>query len=188
MVQSQPPDVNVLPVGYRPRRLTARTVVAAVALTVLVAGLIPLYAALIDHKKQTGRVADRLSVVQGALAAYQGQQAGLLETEERISEVQSEIAGLTEEFGAIGQERAPRADSVEAAVAYLVPRVQIQSIVQMGNLVVVTGEAGSQALVLDYSGALLSSGEFVNVRILSMVNADPLGIAPDVTFSVALEG
>lgn len=188
MVQSHPPDVNVLPVGYRPRRITAKNAATIGLVAVLVIGLMPAYAAMVKQRELTSDVEDRLSIAEGALAAIQGQQAGLLQTEQRIYDVKSEIEQLTEEFGAIGQDRIPRADSVAAAVTYLVPRVYIESIIQMDDIVVLTGEAGSQELALYYSSELLESGEFANVRILSMVNADPLGLAPDVTFSISLEG
>ena len=188
MVQQQPPDVNVLPTSYRPRRISAKTAAAIGVAAALVLGLIPSYGAMVDQTEKTNEAEDRLVIAEGALLAIQGQQAGLLETEQRISEVRSQIQQLTDEFGTIGQNRVPRSDSVATAVAHLVPRVHLDSIFQMGDVVLLSGEAGSQALVLDYSTALLTSGEFANVRILSMVNADPLGIAPDVTFSISLEG
>ena len=119
MVQSHPPDVNVLPVGYRPRRITAKNAATIGLVAVLVIGLMPAYAAKVKQRELTSDVEDRLSIAEGALAAIQGQQAGLLQTEQRICDVKSEIEQLTEEFGAIGQDRIPRADSVAAAVTYL---------------------------------------------------------------------
>jgi hypothetical protein len=188
MVQAQPPDVNVLPPRYRPRRITVRAVAVAGLVALVLIGLIPVYTLLRDARERTSDVEDRLAIAQGVLAAIQGQQTGLLETEQRISEVESEIDQLTDEFGGLGQEGVPRSAAVAAAVAHLVPRIHIESIAQIEDTVLLKGEAGSQALVLDYSSALLTSGEFANVRILSMVNADPLGLAPDVTFSISLEG
>jgi hypothetical protein len=188
MVQPQPPDVNVLPPSYRPRRISLRTALLVVLVAVLLVGLIPVYSMLREATEQTGDVEDRLAIAGRVLAAIEGEQSGLLETEERIQEVQSEIDQLAGEFGVIGQESPLRSDAVAAAVGHLVPRIHIDSIVQIEDTVVLQGEAGSQALVLDYSNALLTSGEFANVRILSMVNADPLGLAPDVSFSISLEG
>ena len=69
----------------------------------------------------------------------------------------------------------------------LVPRVRLVRIQQAGAAYTVEGEAGSQALVLDYARLLQASGQYANVRIVSLVNVDPLGIAPDVRFAIALE-
>jgi len=188
MVQSLPPDVNVLPAGYRPMTITPRRAATILLVAALIFGLLPAFAALSGVRQAKGDLETLLSVLDGQLAQLQGNEASLAQMEMQISQTQSEIDGLREEFGAFGQERVPRSDGVAAAVAYLVPRVHIKSLLQVDDTVLLTGEAGSQALVLDYSSALLNSGQFANVRIISMVNADPLGLAPDVTFSIALEG
>ena len=104
MAQSRPPDVNVLPAGYRPRRITPKAAAIIGLVVVLVIGLVPAYGALTNQKEQTTKAEDQLYIAEQALVGIQGQQAGLLETEQLIREVQSEIGQLTEEFGAIGQQ------------------------------------------------------------------------------------
>jgi hypothetical protein len=105
----------------------------------------------------------------------------------QIEEVRALIIRLQAEAGTLGQERTYRSDGIAAAVSSLVPRINVTTIAQEGNVFTVSGEAGSQALVLDYARALQVSGEFANVFILSMINVDPLGIAPDVQFSITME-
>lgn len=187
MIQSRPLDLNILPERYRPHRITASMAAAIVVVAALLLGFIPAYAAFATARAQTAAGQARLDRTQAALAQAQVDRAALEEVEQQIEHTRAQVARLQAEFDTLSQWRTPRSASIAAAVAALVPRVRITTIAQEKNLFILTGKAGSQALVLDYARALQPSGQFANVRILSMVNADPLGLAPEVEFSIAME-
>lgn len=104
---------------------------------------------------------------------------------QQIEQTRGEITQLHAELGTVSQRRTPRSAGIAAIAVALVPQVHITAVAQDGDTFVLDGEADSQALLLDYARVLQSSGRFVNVRVLSMVNADPL--TPDVEFSIEME-
>jgi Tfp pilus assembly protein PilN len=150
-------------------------------------GLIPAYMSLSTQQAYTDAAEDSLVQAQAGLAQMEIDQSELQSLEQRILEARTLISRLLAESGSLGQGRAPRSEGIEAIIAAQIPRVSITTISQEEHIFSLTGQAGSQALVLDYARALQGSGQFANVRIISMVNADPLGVAPEVTFSITME-
>jgi Tfp pilus assembly protein PilN len=173
MLQSRPLDLDILPEQHRPRRIAAAVAVGLVLAVALLLGLIPVYGVLTTQQART--------------ANAEVDQEEIENVGNQIEEVRALIIRLQAEAGTLGQERTYRSDGIAAAVSSLVPRINVTAITQEENVFTVSGEAGSQALVLDYARALQVSGEFVNVFILSMINVDPLGMAPDVQFSITME-
>ncbi len=190
-IQSQPLDLNILPERYRSRPVAASTVLLVTVAAILLIGLVPAYDLVADAQVQTTQLKARLLTAQTTLAQTQSEQAQLeqqlQETTQQIEQAHTQIARLRAELSALSQQRTSRSAGVAAAVAALVPRVHIATIAQQEDSFVLTGQAGSQGLVLDYARALQASGQFTNVRILSMVNADLLGLIPDINFSIETE-
>jgi Tfp pilus assembly protein PilN len=187
MLQSRPLDLDILPEQHRPRRIAAAVAVGLVLAVALLLGLIPVYGVLTTQQARTANAEARLAQVKANLAQNQVDQEEIENVGNQIEEVRALIIRLQAEAGTLGQERTYRSDGIAAAVSSLVPRINVTAITQEENVFTVSGEAGSQALVLDYARALQVSGEFVNVFILSMINVDPLGMAPDVQFSITME-
>jgi Tfp pilus assembly protein PilN len=190
-LQSRPLDINILPERYRPRRITTPMIAGIVAVASVLLGLVFGYSALTAARAKTADLDARLSQVKATLARTQSERAQLEEqlgeVGQQIEQAQVLIARLRTESSTLSQQRAPRSEGIAAVVTALVPRVYIATVVQEGNTIILTGQAGSQGLVLDYARALQASGQFANVLILSMVNTDPLGLAPEVEFSIQVE-
>lgn len=187
MVQARPLDLDLLPPQYRPRQLTAMTGLAILIAAALILGLVPSYSALRAEQARTLRVQARLAQAETALAQAQVDRAALDEVEQRIADVQGEIAQLQAEAEAVRQWRTGHSRDFASVVFSLLPGVRLVSVAQQGEGLIIDGEAGSQALALDYARALQATGRFGNVRIVSMVNQDPSGIAPDVSFTILAE-
>lgn len=191
VLESAPPDLNILPERYRPRRVGVFVVAAVIVAAALLLGGSLVYSARNATQARTADLEARLDQLRATLAQTQLDQAQLTErlsqVGEQIEQTRAQTALLRAEFSTLSQQRVTRSAGIVAAVAALVPRVYILTIAQEGSFFNITGQAGSQGLVLDYARALQAGGQFSNVRILSMVNADPLGLAPDVEFSIQVE-
>jgi len=188
---SQPIDFNILPEQYLPRRISW-TMLAGVAVVIaLLLGLIPAYDALAATRVQTNALQARLNQTKTVLAQTQSEQAELNQqlesTEQQIEQTQAQITSLRLELTTLSQQQTHRSVGIVAAITALIPRVHLAAVAQEGDSFILTGQAGSQGLVLDYARALQASGQFANVRILSMINANPLGLAPEVEFSIEME-
>ena len=158
---------------------------AIVVAAVLLLGLLPAYAALTTARAQTADAQARLNQAQAVLNQFQVDQGQLEQVDQQIEQMRDQIAQLRAELETVGQGRTFRSDGIKAAVVALVPTVRITSIAQGGDIFTLTGEADSRGLVLDYARALQSSGCFSNVRVLSIVSADPL--AQEVEFSIEMK-
>ncbi|MFQ6100200.1 MAG: PilN domain-containing protein [Anaerolineae bacterium] len=184
-IQPRPLDINILPEQYRPWRITARVAVTTVVLAALLLGLIPAYTVLAVTRARTTEAQLRLDQAQVALTRAQVDQGQLEQINQQIEQTRSQITQLNAELDAVSQRRTPRSAGIMAISSALVPQVHITTVTQDGDTFVFHGEADSQELVLNYARALQSSGQFTNVRILSIVNADPL--TQDVEFLVEME-
>ena len=180
-------DLNILPERYQPRRLTFIMVVLIVLAIGLAMGLVPAYSLLRAEQARTLSAEARLAQAETDLAQVQVSRAALEEVEQQIDQARVEVDRLRAEYQALQGWQEDRSSGITSVVFSLLPGVRLTAIVQKGPFLTVQGEAGSQALVLDYARALQASGEFRNVRILSMVDTDPLGLAPDVRFSILAE-
>jgi Tfp pilus assembly protein PilN len=179
-------DLNILPEQYRARPVQLAQVVAMLLVAVLLLGLAPALTALNRSRSQTLARQSELASIKAAMAQAQLDQARLDELQKQITQKRAETERLRAESLALNVGQPPRAQGIAMAIAALIPRVNLMTITQSGRTYNVMGQAGSQAIVLDYARALQSGGRFVLVRITSMVNADPLGIAPDVQFVIEL--
>lgn len=191
VVHAQPLDINILPRRYRPRRVRLAVVGAVLVVALVLAGLLPVYNVLTETRGRSDYLEGRLAQGKAALSEVQARQVRAqeqtAELEGQTVQVRAESERIRVELSTLSQQRTVRADGLAMAIAVLVPRVRLVRIQQAGGLYTVEGEAGSQALVLDYARLLQDSGQYANVRIVSLVNVDPLGIAPDVRFAIALE-
>jgi Tfp pilus assembly protein PilN len=106
--------------------------------------------------------------------------------QKQIDQARAEIERLGLESQRLNVGHTLRAPGIAAAIASLNPRVTITTITQNGRMYSVTGQAGSQALVLDYARALQANTFFTVVRIISVVNTDLMGVAPDVQFVIEM--
>jgi Tfp pilus assembly protein PilN len=191
MIEARPLDLNLLPARYRPRRISVPLVLSVLLAVAVLAGLWPVYGQFVATEARTDYLQTRFDQVKASLTQTQAERVRveqrLAEIEEQMQGTQAQIIRLRTELDSLSQRRTSRSAGIVAAIEALVPRVQILGLVQTGDTLTVTGQAGSQALVLDYARSLQGRGQFANVRIVSMVNADPLGLAPEVTFSIEME-
>lgn len=187
MAQTHPIDLDLLPVPYRPRRLTLLAGLLILLGAALLMGLFPAVSALRAEHARALNAQVRLAQAETALAQVQVDRAALDQVERQIVQARDQIAQLQAEAQTVSQWQTGRAAGVASAILAALPGVRLTGITQEGAAFTISGEAGSQALVLDYARALQATGAFHNVRILSMVNSDPLGIAPEVRFAVLTE-
>ncbi len=185
MALSRPLDINILPQQYRARQITAPVGIAILVLAMLLLGLIPAYTALRTEQARTAAAQARLDRAQIALGQTEAERTKLEQLEQAITETRTQIAQLSTELGAVSRPRVRHADSLAVIARCLVPQLQPTVITQDGNAFLITGLASDQATMLNYARALQSSGQFANVRILSLINADAQ--TPDVEFSIQVQ-
>jgi len=185
MTQAQPLDINILPEQYRPRHVTTPVAVAVLVTAVLLLGLIPAYAVLAVTRDRIAEAQLRLDHAQATLGQAQAEQAQLEQVNQQIEQVREQIAQLDAEIGTVSRQDTPRSGGITAIAAALVPSVRVTTISQDGDTFTVTGEVDDQTLVLDFARALQSSGQFTNVRILSITSADTT--MPHVEFLIQME-
>lgn len=185
MAVTRPIDINLLPAQYRPRRIRPLQVVLVLVAAALMLGLIPSILTLQGERARTQEVRARIDEAKIALTRVRENQQELEQVEAEIARIREEIAQLQAELATVGGEQPKRARGIAAAVTVVFPGIRLTGITQEGTTLTVEGEAGSQALVLDYARALQETQVFQLVRILSIINTDPSGIAPDVQFSIA---
>jgi Tfp pilus assembly protein PilN len=192
MIEAQPLDLNILPERYRPRRIRLTMVGAVLGVVAVLLGLVPVYNALSSAQSRTAYLETRLDQVRASLTQAQAVQ---VELQEQITELDQQVEASRDQTVRVRaeldtlrrQHTTHHSESIAVAVAVVLPRVQIVRLVQEGGVLTVRGEAGSQALVLDYARALQASGQFANVRIVSMVDPDSLELASKAQFSIELE-
>lgn len=181
---NQPLDINILPEQYRPRRIEGAMAAIVLALAVLLFGLMPAYAVLAVERSRTAALEARLDEMWAILARSAVDQGQLAQMDGQIEALRAQIEQLDADLGAINPQRAHRADGIRAAALAQAGALQITSIVQDGNTYILNGEADDETLVLNYARALQSTGQFANVRVLSIINDPSL---PNVQFSIRME-
>jgi uncharacterized protein involved in exopolysaccharide biosynthesis len=193
MTQPQPIDLNILPDRYRPAQLQSSVSIAILAGAALLFGLMPAYAFLVRERSETAVVEARLDQVKAALAQSSAGAGTLESINQQINQIHEQIAQLEAQLETVGEGSPSRSEAIAAIAGSLAGEVEITSIQQQeSNTFVVTGRAGDQTLVLDYAEALQirtldpeTDRKFANVRILSIVDEDPL--TSIVVFSIAVE-
>jgi uncharacterized protein involved in exopolysaccharide biosynthesis len=193
MTQPQPIDLNILPDRYRPAQLQSSVSIAILAGAALLFGLMPAYAFLVRERNETAAVEARLDQVKAALAQSSAGAGTLESINQQINQIHEQIAQLEAQLETVGEGSPSRSEAIAAIAGSLAGEVEITSIQQQeSNTFVVTGRAGDQTLVLDYAEALQirtldpeTDRKFANVRILSIVDEDPL--TSIVVFSIAVE-
>lgn len=191
-MSAQPIDLNILPERYRPRRFSLGRTLFVLAAAAVILGLIPAYLAEQSARDETAAMQTQVDQARLTLEQAQAAQAELEAEIERVGQqielTQAELERLQVELDGLRQRQTPEtAVGIRAIVETLVPRVRLTSVTQIGQNFQVSGAAGSQALVLDYARAFEATGQFANVRIISIENKDPSGVAPDVKFVISLE-
>jgi Tfp pilus assembly protein PilN len=159
--------------------------VAVLTVAALLLGLIPTYVVLAVTRDRTAEAQLRLDHAQVTLGQAQADQDQLEQVKQQIEQVREQIAQLDAELGTVSRQGTPRSGGITAIAAALVPSVRVTTISQAGDTLTVTGEVDDPTLVLDFARALQSSGQFANVRILSITNADTT--TPHVEFLIQME-
>ncbi len=193
MAQPQPIDVNILPDRYRPAQVQSSVSIAILAGAALLFGLMPVYAILVRERNETAAVEARLDQVKAALAQSSAGAGTLESITQQIDQIREQIAQLETQLETVGEGSPSRSEAIAAIAGSLAGEVEITSIQQQeSNTFVVTGRAGDETLVLDYAEALQirtldpeTDTKFANVRILSIMDEDPLTSV--VIFSIAVE-
>jgi len=182
---NQPLDINILPEQYRPRRIEGSTAAIILALAVLLFGLMPAYAVLATARSRTAALETRLDEARAILERSSVNQEQIKQMDDQIEALRAPIEQLDADLGALNPQRAHRADGIRAAALARAGALHITSIAQDGNIFILSGEADDEALVLNYARALQSTGQFANVRILSIINA--ASSTPGIQFSIKME-
>lgn len=169
----RPLDINILPEEHRPRGLSTQMIVLIAAAALLVLGLIAAYVILSGAQHRTDDLRTRLSQAKEALADADASPAQLEEVEKQIEQTRAQKAHVQEMLGTLGQRRTLRSACVSDPVVALASGVRVVGITQDGDACIVTGEARSKRLALDYARAIRSRGQFANVFIVSLNEPDP---------------
>jgi Tfp pilus assembly protein PilN len=183
MAQPAPLDINILPERYRQGQVKPSVVIVTLVMAALLFGLAPAYVALTREQARTSDRQAHLDQIKANLTQSQVDQDQLAQLDEQIEETRAQVTQLHQELETIGKERPLRSAGITAIASALVPQIRIVTISQNGNFFTFKGTSDDPMLVLNYASALQSSGQFVNVRVLSIANADP----PTVEFSIELE-
>lgn len=183
--QSRPLDIDILPERYRPRRVSAQTLMVIMAIAALLLGLIPAYAFLVAERDRTADLQARLAQAKEALAEAQANPGQLEEVNRQIEQTRAQVTSIQEALGMLSQRQAPRSACVSAPVVALASGVRIISVTQDGDNCTVTGEADSQNLALNYARAIRSTGQFATVLIVWLNEAE--SSPPVIEFAIRME-
>jgi Tfp pilus assembly protein PilN len=187
VAQVQMIDINILPSQYRRQAISLQQRLTELGGVVLLAGLGVLLLTLNGVQAQTVEQADQLAVLKAELAKPPTDQVDLAALQQQIDDLRAETARLRAESQSLGAGQPSRAAGLAIAVEAVIPGVTLASITQNGSTYNVSGEAGSQSIVLEYARALQGvPAAHWRVRIVSMVNVDPRGLAPDVQFVIEM--
>jgi hypothetical protein len=181
-------DLNVLPKQYRRPGVSLRQTLLALGGVAVLAVLGGLFITLSAAQAQTAAQETELAELKAALtnasaAAAQVDPAALQQTLEAL---RAETARLQAEAQTVSSGRPSRAAGIALAIRCVVPGVTLTAITENSGLYQVKGQTGSQPSVLDYALALQSTQSWRVVRIVSILNTDPLGLAPDVQFVIEM--
>ncbi len=182
---NQPLDINILPEQYRPRRIEGPIAAVILTLAVLLFGLMPAYVLLATARSRTAALEARLDEARAMLDRSAVDQGQLAQMDQQIEALRGQIEQLNADLGAVNFRRVRRADGIRAAALARAGSLHITSIAQDGAVFILDGEAEDETLVLDYARALQSTGQFANVRVLSIVSAD--SSTPNIRFSIKME-
>ena len=187
MTQIQMIDINILPAQYRRQAISLLQMLPALGVVVVLAILGVLLLTLNGVQAQTVDQEDQLTLLKAEMARPPADKVDLTALQQQIDGLRAETARLQAESQNLSAGQPSRAAGLAIAIKAVVPRVTLISLTQSGSLYAVSGEAGSQAIVLDYARALQNAlTSHWRVRIVSMVNVDPRGLAPDVQFTIEM--
>jgi Tfp pilus assembly protein PilN len=187
MAQVQMIDINILPSQYRRQAISRQQMLPALGVVVLLAVLGVLLLTLNGVQAQTIEQEDQFALLKAELAKPPTDKVDLTALQQQIDGLRAETARLRAESQSLGAGQPSRAAGLAIAIQVVVPGVTLISLTQSGSRYAVSGEAGSQAIVLDYARALqnVPAAQW-RVRIVSMVNVDARGLAPDVQFVIEM--
>ena len=187
MAQIQMIDINILPAQYRRQAISLLQMLPALGVVVVLAVLGVLMLTLNGVQAQTVEQEDQLTLLKAQMAKPPTDKVDLNALQQQIDDLRVETARLRAESQSLGAGQPSRAAGLAIAIKAVVPRVTLISLTQSGTLYAGSGEAGSQAIVLDYARALQNApAAHWRVRIVSMVNVDPRSLAPDVQFVIEM--
>ncbi|HEY4721021.1 MAG TPA: hypothetical protein VII92_04190 [Anaerolineae bacterium] len=187
MAQIQMIDINILPSQYRRQAISLQQMLPALGVVVLLAVLGVLLLTLNGAQAQTMEQEDQLARLKAELARPPTNQVDLTALQQQIDGLRAETARVRAESQNLGAGQPSRAAGLAIAIQVVVPRVTLTSLTQSGSIYAVSGEAGSQAIVLEYARVLqrVDTAHW-RVRIVSMVNVDSRDLAPDVRFVIEM--
>ena len=180
-------DLNVLPEQYRRSGISLRQTLLALGGVVALAMLGVLFMTLSAAQAQTAAQEAELAALKATLTTSSANAVPVdpMALQQTIAALRAETVRLRAEAQTVGTGRPSRAMGLALAIRLIVPGVTLTSITETGWLYQVSGQAGSQASVLDYARAL-QGGAAWRVRIVSLVNTDPLGLAPEALFLIEM--
>jgi Tfp pilus assembly protein PilN len=179
-------DVNVLPAQYRKAVISLRQTLLALGGITVLAVLGVLFMALSAAQEQTAAKEAELAQNKAALANTPANTVDVTTLQKQIDEMRIAAAQLRAESQSLSADLPSRTEGLARAIQLVSPGVVLTSITNNGSIYQVSGQAGSQTIVLDYANTLKKSNTWRIVRVVSMLNTDPLGIAPDVNFMIEM--
>lgn len=179
-------DVNVLPAQYRRPVISLRQTLLALGGVAVLAVLGALFMATSAAQTQTAAKQAELAELKASLVNTPANRVDLTGLQATLDDVRRKTDSLRTEAQSLSNDLTSRAEGLAEAIRLVVPGVTLTSVTENGWLYQVGGQAGSQAIVLDYANVLKEANTWRVVRIISLVNADPLGIAPDVEFLIEM--
>lgn len=156
-------DINVLPAELRPRALIdSKTVVLIFAILLLGFGCYYFYNANSDSQSQ-------ITNLQSQIKTSQEQTAALSSNPEAVQLINSinQLKGAKQSYEAFVASRVMWGNALDGVYLLVPVGVDIASITQSGNNLVITGTAASYTAVSDYGRALDNDPRFALVALPS---------------------
>ncbi len=178
-------DVNILPAQYRRAAISLPQILLVLGSITLLAVLGLLFLTLDATQAQTAVKETELAESKAWLADLPANTVDLTALQKQIDDLHTATERLRAEAQNLSSGQPSRVAGLALTIRLVVPGVTLAALTQSDRTYTVSGQAGSQAIVLDYA-RVLQSGATWRVRIVSLVNTDPSGVVPDVQFVIEM--
>ncbi len=178
------PNLNILPEGYRPRRLSTKQAVLVPSVVAGLAFLFPLYQVTNSSVSDVSRAQSELETINQQIQVRQLENKKAREVEDAMILARQRTEGLIGQLQAMSAERVDIHDDLRAvAVEALPPGAIITSASVQGDKVTLSGTADSYETAFKYAYALRQIGRFATVWVSSMTES-----TESVSFNIVVTG
>jgi len=166
------PNLNILPVSYRPRQISLSRLMALPA-TAIAIGLIALLAMTLQNAAANIDMASsKLDAANVIIVKKQSQNKEYTENiaalEKKLADAEAARQTFTAALDSLESEGDKINGDLEATVYNLVDGVDLKSISHIGKELSISGEAPSEVEVLEYARNLDATGRFTEITITSI--------------------